>query len=97
MDSRHTLGPWKAHRKTDAHCNNRNMITGISRNDGRIAHVADDVADHNVSLITADPELLAALIVLRERHQIDEPHHAHLCEFCKQADAAIANALKESA
>ena len=32
---------------------------------------------------------LDALKVLRERHQIDEPHHEHLCDYCKQADAAI--------
>jgi hypothetical protein len=43
-------------------------------------------------LITAATDLLAALIVLRNRHQIDEPHHAHLCEFCQMADAAIAKA-----
>jgi len=68
------------------------MITGISTRDGRIAHVADDVVEHNVPLITAAPEVLHALIVLRERHQIDEPHHADSCEFCKLADAAIAKA-----
>lgn len=88
----HTLGPWRAHHKTDAHCRNRYMITGISRHDGRIAHVADDVVEHNVPLISAAPELLAALIVLRHRHQVDEPHHEHLCEFCKMANAAIAKA-----
>ena len=42
-------------------------------------------------------ELLAALIALRKRHQIDDPHHAYLCEFCKQADCAIKNANKEIA
>ena len=40
-------------------------------------------------------ELLAALIALRKRHQIDDPHHAYLCEFCKQADCAIKNANGE--
>lgn len=37
-------------------------------------------------------DLLIALKVLRERHQIDAPHHADLCEYCKQADAAIKKA-----
>lgn len=37
-------------------------------------------------------ELLTALKAMRERHQIDDSHHADLCEFCKQADSAIANA-----
>lgn len=37
-------------------------------------------------------DLLAALIDLRERHQIDEPHHADLCDHCRMADAAIAAA-----
>lgn len=34
-------------------------------------------------------ELLAALKVLRERHQIEDPHHADICEYCKQADSII--------
>jgi len=34
-------------------------------------------------------ELVAALVVLRARHQIDEPHHAHLCEFCIMTDSAL--------
>lgn len=89
---KHTLGPWKSSRKLDACCNNRHMITGVSRNDGRIAHVADDVVEHNVALICAAPDLLTALIALRDRHQIDDPHHADLCEFCKMADAAIVKA-----
>lgn len=37
-------------------------------------------------------QLLAALKVLRERHSVDEPHHEHLCEYCRQADAALADA-----
>lgn len=57
----HTLGPWRAHHKTDAHCSNRYMITGISRHDGRIAHVADDVVEHNVPLIVCAPDMLALL------------------------------------
>ncbi len=40
----------------------------------------------------ARDELLTALKVMRERHQIDDPHHADMCEFCKQADSAITNA-----
>jgi hypothetical protein len=52
---------------------------------------------HGESTAVPKPEpvnqqLLAALKVLRERHQIDDPHHAHRCEFCKQADAALAAA-----
>jgi hypothetical protein len=53
------------------------------------------IGHHDVQtakLIAAAPDLLAALIVLRERHQIDDPHHAHYCEFCKLADAAIRSA-----
>lgn len=46
----------------------------------------------NGQLLSASSDLLGALKVLRERHQIDEPHHAGLCEFCKMADAAIAKA-----
>lgn len=46
----------------------------------------------NGRLLSASSDLLAALKVLRERHQIDEPHHAGLCQFCKMADAAIAKA-----
>ena len=57
----HTLAPWKAEPDTQAHCNNRNWITGISSNDGRRAHVAADVVTHNVALICAAPEMLAML------------------------------------
>lgn len=46
----------------------------------------------NGQLLSASPDLLATLKVLRERHQIDEPHDAGLCELCKMADAAIARA-----
>lgn len=46
----------------------------------------------NGRLLSASADLLAALKVLRKRHQVDEPHHAHLCEFCQMADAAIAKA-----
>lgn len=45
-----------------------------------------------INLIDVSHDLLAALKILRERHQIDDPHHADLCEFCKQADAAIIKA-----
>ncbi|MBN3004487.1 hypothetical protein JW897_12150 [Chromobacterium alkanivorans] len=52
---------------------------------------------HGESTAAPQPEpvnqqLLAALKVLRKRHQIDDPHHADRCEYCKQADAAIAAA-----
>jgi len=46
----------------------------------------------NGRLLSASADLLAALKVLRERHQIDEPHHAHRCQFCMMADAAITKA-----
>lgn len=46
----------------------------------------------NGYLLAASADLLAALKVLLERHQIDEPHHADLCEFCKMANTAIAKA-----
>lgn len=46
----------------------------------------------NGYLLSASADLLAALKVLLERHQIDEPHHADRCEFCKMANAAIAKA-----
>lgn len=61
MPAMHTKGPWNAVRKLDAHCNNRFLITGISRNDGRVAHVADDVVEHNVPLITSATEMLTVL------------------------------------
>lgn len=63
---KHTLGPWKAHHKTDAHCSNRFMITGVSRHDGRIAHVADDVVEHNVPLIISAIDLLEAARAARD-------------------------------
>jgi len=47
---------------------------------------------NDMALAAAAPELLDALLALRSRHQIDDPHHAHLCDFCKLADAAIAKA-----
>lgn len=63
---------------------------------GVLAQVFDcDFPQHalaNGRLLSASHELLTALKALRERHQIDEPHHADLCEFCKMADAAIAKA-----
>ena len=59
--SLHTQGPWKSEHKTDAYCKNRYIITGISRIDGRAAHVADDVIAHNVAVITAAPKMLAML------------------------------------
>jgi hypothetical protein len=58
----HTLGPWKAQPDTQVHCNNRHWITGISRIDGRRAHVAADVVNHNVALICSAPEMLDALM-----------------------------------
>lgn len=57
----HTLAPWKAEPDTQAHCDNRHYIHGISRTNGRIAHVAADVVTHNVALICAAPEMLAML------------------------------------
>ncbi len=63
---------------------------------GLVAHVfdcdfpADSLA--NGRLLSASADLLAALKVLLDRHQIDEPHHADLCEFCRMANAAIAKA-----
>ena len=57
-----------------------------------IATLPPHRAAGDAQLIAATPDLLAALIVLRERHQIDEPHHAYLCAFCQMADAAIEKA-----
>lgn len=34
-------------------------------------------------------KLLAALKVMRERHQIDDSHHADLCEYCINANSII--------
>lgn len=63
---------------------------------GLVAQIFDcdfpDQALANGRLLSASADLLAALKALRERHQIDEPHHADLCEFCQVADAAIAKA-----
>ena len=63
---------------------------------GLLAQILDcdfpEQALANGYLLAAAPALLAVLKVLRERHQIDEPHHADLCEFCMMADAAIAKA-----
>lgn len=63
---------------------------------GLVAQVIDcDFPNNTLAngrLLSASADLLAALKVLRERHQIDEPHHAHRCEFCVVADAAIAKA-----
>lgn len=84
MPATHTTGPW-------------NPIPAPSGNI-LIEHdtqlVAKVIGDYpaDAALICAAPDLLAALIVLRERHQIDDPHHTHLCEFCQMADAAIAKA-----
>jgi len=59
---KHTLSPWIAEPDTQTHCDNRHWIVGVSRNDGRRAHVAGDVVTHNVSLICAAPDMLAALL-----------------------------------
>lgn len=39
-----------------------------------------------------ETQLLTALKVLRADHSKMYPHHEHLCDLCKQADAAIAKA-----
>lgn len=63
---------------------------------GLVAQIFDcdfpDQALANGRLLSASADLLDALKALRERHQIDEPHHADLCEFCQMADAVIAKA-----
>lgn len=88
---KHTPGPWKMRRS------GRISVAGFD-----ICAIAalpvpggfslNGEAFANAALIAAAPDLLEALRALRERHQIDDPHHAHLCDFCKQADAAIAKA-----
>lgn len=90
MNAKHTPGPWRVGKLVPA------MIFDSHYGD-TVATVAtfaapESVIAANARLVAAAPELLEALKVLRERHQIDDPHHAHLCEFCKQADAAIAKA-----
>ena len=91
---KHTAGPWSvseinATGNVDEHYIfiEPNVAIIERRIEGR-----NDCDMPDARLISAAPELLSALIALRERHQIDEPHHADLCEFCKQADAAIAKA-----
>jgi hypothetical protein len=85
--SKHTPGPWKVIAVDWSETGNaRFEINGISRT---------GIAD--ARLIASAPDLLDALIALRERHQIDDPHHAQLCEFCKQADAAISKATGAAA
>ncbi len=75
------------------------MITGISRNDGRIAHVADDVVDHNVNLISSAPCLLEAIEKLCEWRELIESlpsfagKGAMLDDF-DQARDAITNATR---
>jgi hypothetical protein len=66
---------------------------------GRAHHASwcANVIHPDMLLIASAPDLLDALTALRERHQIDDPHHAQLCEFCKQADAAIAKATGAAA
>lgn len=82
MDYVHTLGPWIAEPDKQASCNNRHWIVGVSRNDGRRAHVAADVVTHNVPLICAAPDLLEALQMLADGAQshIDSIHGDS--EFC---------------
>jgi hypothetical protein len=63
---KHTLSPWIAEPDEQAHCDNRHWIVGVSRKDGRRAHVAGDVVTHNVSLICAAPDMLDALKLIAE-------------------------------
>ena len=67
---KHTLRPWTATPDTQAHCDNRHFITGISNHDGRIAHVAADVVTHNVALICSAPDLLAMLVEITEFSEV---------------------------
>lgn len=78
----HTLSPWIAEPDTQAGRNNRHWIVGVSRNNGRRAHVAADVVAHNVPLICAAPDLLKALQMLADSAQshIDCIHGDN--EFC---------------
>jgi hypothetical protein len=43
-------------------------------------------------LIAAAPQLLEALKKLFEEHRRVDPHHNHLCDDCKDAERAIAQA-----
>jgi hypothetical protein len=52
--------------------------------------------EQSEKLLDAAHELLDALIAMRAQHQIDEPHHAELCQYCRLADAAIAKATGRS-
>lgn len=108
MDTKHTPGPWRTNTAGCAKRGEPFRITEIyvyapdTQDDTAIcAEVIDPItqepSEANANLIASAPELLSALIVLRERHQIDAPHHADLCEFCKLADAAIAKATKGAA
>lgn len=98
MELKHTPGPWKAKRRATYPEPGWVLLwpdqggTHMRRLDYQGNFTAADAA-----LLAAAPALLAALIVLRRRHQIDEPHHADLCEFCQLADAAIAQATRHPA
>ncbi len=90
MDTKVTPGPWEA---VDSMTIRGPFERGNPEKPGFfVASLPASRSEGDSRLIASAPELLDALIVLRERHQIDDPHHAHLCEFCKQADAAIAKA-----
>ncbi len=41
-------------------------------------------------------DLLFALKAMRADHARTEPHHEHLCQLCRQSDAAIAQAERLS-
>ena len=103
--SPHTSGEWFVNEKGFVYARKYYALSPpFQGDDGRIitGHYSglialpysqgDGSAEGNAHLIAAAPDLLASLIELRERHQIDDPHHAHLCAFCKKADAAIAKA-----
>jgi hypothetical protein len=68
MDAKHTPGPWKATK--DPHGSASDYCIGMETDEARIDRVAV-CSEWDASLIAAAPELLGALLALRERGHTD--------------------------